>query len=267
MSARSGYAEVSAGGRLYWEEAGEGSTVVLIHAGLWDRRIWDRQMDEFAARHRVVRYDLRGFGRSSPLERPFSAHRDLADLLDALEIERTALVGCSIGGGLAVDFTLEYPSRVTALVTVCSGARGDPTEPDAATMAVLERAEALAEAGRAAEALELELDVWTPPGEDPVVDARIREVAFENLAAETAQWSLSVPLEPPAFERLGEIAVPALVVAGERDAAVMDALTRNLAAAIPGARRVVIEGADHLPMMRRPEEFNRLALGFLAGTA
>src|SRR6266700_3805147 len=106
MGVRSGSADVSDGGRLYWEEAGEGPPVVLIHAGLWDRRIWDEQMEPFAAAHRVVRYDLRGFGRSSPLERPFSARRDLADLLDALAIEGTALVGCSIGGGLAVDFAL-----------------------------------------------------------------------------------------------------------------------------------------------------------------
>jgi 3-oxoadipate enol-lactonase len=164
---RSGSADVADGGRLYWEEAGEGPPVVLIHAGLWDRRIWDGQMEPFAAAHRVVRYDLRGFGRSSPLERPFSARRDLADLLDVLRIERTALVGCSIGGGLAVDFALEFPTRVSALVAVCAGASGDPTEDDEATMRALEEAEALAAAGEAERALELELRVWTPPGDDP----------------------------------------------------------------------------------------------------
>ena len=75
---------VSDGGRLYWEHAGRGPVIVLIHAGLWDRRIWDAQMEPFAESHRVVRYDLRGFGRSSPLEQPFSAREDLAGLLGAL---------------------------------------------------------------------------------------------------------------------------------------------------------------------------------------
>ena len=261
--ARSGYAAVSDGGRLYWEEAGRGPAIVLIHAGLWDRRIWDAQMQPFAQAHRVVRYDLRGFGRSSRLEQPFSARQDLADLLSTLAIDRASLVGCSIGGGLAVDFALEFPRSVSALVAVCAGASGDPTEDDEATILVLEEAEALAAAGQVDRALELELDVWTPPGDDPAVDARIREVAFDNKAAETAQWSLSQRLDPPAFGRLGDVSVPTLVVAGERDAPVMGPVTDNLATGIIGARKVEVAGADHLPMMRRPQQFNRIVLEFL----
>ena len=263
----SGYADVSDGGRLYWEHAGRGPVIVLIHAGLWDRRIWDAQMEPFAESHRVVRYDLRGFGRSSPLEQPFSAREDLAELLGALGIDQAALVGCSIGGGLAVDFAIEFPRSVSALVAVCAGASGDPTDDDEATIRVLEEAEALAEAGEVDRALELELGVWTPPGDDPSVDARIREIAFDNKAAETAQWSLSRRLDPPAFGRLGEVSAPTLVVAGERDASIMAPITDNLAAGIPGARKVVAPGADHLPMMRRPVEFNRIVLGFLDSVA
>ena len=136
----SGYADVSDGGRLYWEHAGRGPVIVLIHAGLWDRRIWDAQMEPFAESHRVVRYDLRGFGRSSPLEQPFSAREDLAELLGALGIDQAALVGCSIGGGLAVDFAIEFPGSVSALVAGCAGASGDPTDDDEATFGARNRA-------------------------------------------------------------------------------------------------------------------------------
>src|SRR6266480_2049232 len=133
-----GFLEVE-NGRLYFEVAGEGPAVVLIHAGLWDSRIWEDQFTAFADRHTVLRYDLRGFGRSSRFDRPFSARQDLADLMGFLGMERASLVGASIGGALAVDFTLERPEMVGALVLVGAGLSGDDTPDDEETTRVLEQ--------------------------------------------------------------------------------------------------------------------------------
>jgi 3-oxoadipate enol-lactonase len=108
---RSGLAPVD-GGRLYYEVVGAGPSVVLVHAGMWDSRMWEPQMAAFAANHRVLSYDLRGFGSSDRLGGPFSHRQDLADLMANLGIASAAVVGCSVGGSFALDFTIERPQMV-----------------------------------------------------------------------------------------------------------------------------------------------------------
>ena len=114
------------GGSLHYEVAGEGPAVTLIHPGLWDSRTWDPQVPVLVdAAFRVIRYDVRGYGRSSRLTgEPYSHVRDLEALLDFLEVPLTILVGCSMGGAIAIDFTLEHPDRVAALVVAASGLGG-----------------------------------------------------------------------------------------------------------------------------------------------
>src|SRR5262245_12440116 len=135
--AQSGTAEVN-GTRLYYETAGEGPAIVLIHGGLVDSRLWDDQMKAFAKHHRVVRYDLRGFGRSAEAPEPFSHIEDLRALMDFLRIERATVVGLSLGGIIADDFALEHPERVERLVLVGAGLRGDKQPPDKDAMKAYE---------------------------------------------------------------------------------------------------------------------------------
>ena len=120
-----GFVEVD-GGRLFYEEAGAGRPVVFVHPGLWDRRTWDDQFPAFAERFRAIRYDVRGYGRSSRPEpgASYSHGRDLLALLDATEVTQSAFVGCSMGGGISIEFALEHPERVWALVPVASGLGG-----------------------------------------------------------------------------------------------------------------------------------------------
>jgi 3-oxoadipate enol-lactonase len=265
---RTGFADTEAGGRLFFEVAGDGPPVVLIHAGLWDSRIWDDQMPAFAARHRVLRYDIRGFGRSDGVSGAFSHRGDLADVMDAVGMDRAALVGCSIGGSLAIDFTLDRPARVDALVAVCSGMSGDQTPDDPSMEAVFKEAEKAFEAGDLARVVDLELQVWCPLRTDPDVDRRIRAIAHDNERAMTMEFGPnSAQLDPPAAGRLGEIRVPTLVISGDRDASVMEVLARTLASGIPDARHEVMRGADHLPNMRDPKTFNRVVLEFLGSVA
>src|SRR3989304_1406543 len=123
MTVQTGFVDVE-GARLYYETAGTGRYLVLIHAGVADSRMWDDQFLVFADRFHVVRYDTRGFGRSKTEDGPFSNRQDLRELLRHLGIGRSSLCGASRAGQIAIDFTLEYPEMVEALVPVAAGISG-----------------------------------------------------------------------------------------------------------------------------------------------
>jgi 3-oxoadipate enol-lactonase len=110
---------------IYYETAGEGQPFVMIHAGVADHRQWNNEFAFFAKNYHVIRYDMRGHGKSEPVEGEFSHLQDLISLLDFLQIEQPMiLMGCSMGGGLAMDFALEQPDRVKALIMVGSAPSG-----------------------------------------------------------------------------------------------------------------------------------------------
>src|SRR6185369_3177599 len=117
---QTGFADVN-GAKLYYEVAGQGHALAFVHAWIADNTMWDGQFAEFAKHYRVIRYDNRGFGKTEPVDAEFSAREDLHGLLKFLGVERTYLVGCSNGGGISIDLTLEHPELVDALVTVGSG--------------------------------------------------------------------------------------------------------------------------------------------------
>ena len=146
-------------GRLWVEIAGEGDAVVLIHPGLWDMRAWDPQVDAFAERYRVVRYDVRGYGRSSRPEpgRPYSDVRDLVAVMDAAGVHDAAMIGCSLGGMIALDAVLTYPRRAWGLVMVASAPRGleETPEEDAWGQGLTESVGAAVEAGDLERAMDL----------------------------------------------------------------------------------------------------------------
>jgi pimeloyl-ACP methyl ester carboxylesterase len=247
------------GGRLFYVRAGSGSPVVLMHAGIADHRMWIHQMKPFAAEHMVVAYDQRLFGRSDPPTGPFSIVEDLRVLLDALEIERAALVACSMGGAVEIDFALAHPERVTALVPVASGLAGFawPTDP------LLAEADSAEEAGDIDRAVELALQIWAPLRTDPATDGLIEQMARENTADTSIPDEWWIEPERPAAERLEEITAPTLVVVGDTDHPKILAIADELSARIPGARRVDISNADHLVPLRQPEAFNAAVLPFL----
>jgi pimeloyl-ACP methyl ester carboxylesterase len=249
------------------DTVGEGPDVVLLHPGLWDRRVWDRQMETFpAAGYRVTRYDARGYGGSSrPTGAPYSHVRDLAFLMDTLGIADAALVGCSMGGGVAIDFALEHPDRVWALVPIAAGLGGFEAfeeEEDWWEAANAPVEEALG-AGDLERAEDARLAIWAPLGTDDEAGARIRELAFANIHELTMDESALEEPEPPAAARLAEIDLPTLVLEAEHDPPFSRRESRSIADGILDARLVVIEGADHVVNLRQPERFDEVVLGFL----
>jgi 3-oxoadipate enol-lactonase len=255
------------GARLWYEQSGEGPPVVLLHAGIADARMWDEQVGPFGVDHRVVRYDLRGFGRSDPPIAPFATVDDLCVLMDALDVERASLVGVSMGAGAAVDFTLEHPDRVDRLVPVAPGLRGFDWPEDPGNAAIETAMETAFESGDLDRLTDLTLDVWAPLGTAGPGGEGIRAMVRHNVVGDAAYDEFERRLDPPAMARLEEIRVPTLVMLGDRDVPAIETMGSAIAARVRGARKVVLSPADHLVPMRVPVEFNRTVLEFLAGRA
>jgi pimeloyl-ACP methyl ester carboxylesterase len=262
-----GLAEVN-GASLYYDVASNGEPLVFVHAGIADHRMWDGQVEAFAERYRVVRYDMRGYGRSeAPVGAPFSHHDDLRGLLDFLFIERAILVGCSIGARTVIDFALAHPERVRVLALVCptvSGFESDEEPPEEWDELV-----AADEAGDLERVSELEVRIWVdgPYRRPDNVDPAVRNLVGEmNLIALRNEPDLGEerPAEPPAVNRLAEIQAPTLVVAGALDRPEVGARAELLGEIIPRTQKIVINGTAHVPSMEKPEEFNRVVMGFLS---
>jgi pimeloyl-ACP methyl ester carboxylesterase len=248
-------------GRLYYEVAGDGPPVVFVHGFTLDTRMWDDQWPVFAERYRVVRLDLRGFGRSEAEPLPYSNMDDLVGLMDHLAISRAHIVGLSMGATVVVDFALAHPERVHALVAVDGGPSSTGGPP-----ADVQNVIAQAGAGHMAEALEawLASSLFAPAMERPEVAARMREMVTDYTWWSARNPGLAQPLEPPAVGRLAEISAPTLVVVGDRERPSILASCESLAANIPGARLVVLPGVGHMSNMEDPMAFNSAVLEFLS---
>jgi 3-oxoadipate enol-lactonase len=269
---QTGFAELN-GTTFYYEVAGEGHPLVLLHGGLVDRRLWDDQFAVFAQHYKVIRFDMRGYGDSGLLKtdtKPYSQRQDLYALLQFLGIEKTYLVGLSMGGGLAVDFTLEHPEMVDALITVGAGLSGFENE-DSGNALWAEADEAFKQRD-IARAVEITLRIWTdgpsrrPEEVDQAVRERVRVMSTRNFSRpddEDAPEPLE--LEPPAISRLSEIHVPTLIVVGDQDVHDILSIADILEKGIAGAKKVVIPGTAHHLNMEKPEEFNRVVIDFLGG--
>lgn len=236
------------------------SDVLLLHAGIADRRMWAPQIEALsAAGHRVLAPDLPGFGDAA-LEPGTIVYVDYAAaLLDS----PAAAVGCSFGGRIALELALARPERVERLVLI--GAGLGQWDWSAAAQAGFAEEEAAIERGELGEAAASQARMWLAADADPAV----REL---TEAMTLRSYEQQLPLEGQvqgvwpersAEERLGEISVPTLVVVGSEDVEDIKAMAEKLAAGIPSARLESIAGAGHLSSLERPDELNRLLLDFL----
>jgi pimeloyl-ACP methyl ester carboxylesterase len=242
---------------LWYDETGEGPPLVLLHEGVVDSRIWEPVVPLLAERHRVIRYDQRGYGRSPRPEGPYSLVEDLLEVLDAAGLESAALAGASRGGNIALATAVERPDRVSALILLGSGLSGAQLDvgwtPD--QIARWERAE---EDDDWPAMAELDMEMWAPMGADP----ELRAMFVEN-----AVWSNSEDpaTDDPVAERVSGITAPTLVITAGRDVRGINDIGDRLAREIPGAHSAVIQEADHMIPWRAPEELSHLILDFLSG--
>lgn len=253
------------GTQLYWEQRGAGDPIILLHAGIADRRMWDAQFTALADHYRVVRFDARGFGRSAFGAGPFSYRGDVIAILDALGIDRAHLIGVSFGGSTALDVALDFPDRVRSLIIGASSPRGLVANSNLEPL--WEEIDRLVAAGQIDEANELEIRMWVDgpiraaDAVDPALRALVLEMNRPTLAA--PEQPDQIALEPPAAERLDHIQAPTLVLAGEYDQPSQIAGPKLLAERLPNAEFVMLHGAAHLLNMEQPEAFNAAVLDFL----
>jgi len=254
------------GALIHYRREGAGFPILMLHAGVADSRMWQPQVDEFAKQFDVIRPDMRGFGDSELLAGPWTPRDDLLGLMDELRLKPAHLVGCSMGGSLAIDFAIDHPERVSKLVLVGAGVSGAHQDPRheglyAEVMAADERGDMNA-------VNELEMYLWLDGPYRPrgYVAQPLRELFLDmngkNLNADWAKSPMQ-HLEPPAAKRLDEITAATLVIIGDADLEPTRETADLLASSIRGARKAVIHDAAHLPNLEHPDEFNRLVLDFL----
>jgi len=247
------------GGRLWVEEAGSGAPVLFVHGGLGDSRLWEPQATALAAEFRTIRYDLRFWGRSESPGIPVNMVDDLVGVLDALDVERAALVGLSLGGGLALDVTLAHPERVWALAHVAGGASGLPLQLDPEIEAAYEAA---VERGDLDAAMEIDLGIWAPLG----VEERFRELWHATPDARGVPDGADFAPRPPVHERLAEVAVPTLVVVAQHDPEQLREIGARVAREVPRATLVELD-SDHYLTLREPDRVSEILRDFLAANA
>jgi 3-oxoadipate enol-lactonase len=246
---------------LAHDVAGSGPAVVLLHSTVCDRRMWDPQVPVLVnAGYRVVRCDLPGFGQTPMPDRPNNEAQDVAELLDLLGVEHTALIAASGGGRVALEIAARWPKRVTALALLCTALAGH--EPSAELRAFGEREDELLEAGDIAGATELNVETWLGPYADEATREKVRQMqrhAFEvQLAAVEEFESIRVETE------LSAITAPSLLICGSHDFADFRQIAVQLADQLADARQLELTWAGHLPSLERPDALNPVLTNFLA---
>lgn len=265
MKADTGHINVD-GGKLFYEIAGHGDYIVLLHDGILHHVVWDQQFPILAKNYRVVRYDRRGFGKSSAPEAPFSHRDDLNELFTQLKIDKAIVFGMSAGGAWSINFALKYPEKVNALVLV------------GAVVAGYSYSNHLLTRGGRIDLKEILKDHekfiqyfgWDDPYEVYPENVEAKEKFFEFLKANPqnikgALGYMSKPPERPDVKFLNEIKVPTLILAGEYDIPDVHALSGAIQSGIPNAKREIISNAGHLIPLEQPEAFNAAVMRFLNG--
>jgi pimeloyl-ACP methyl ester carboxylesterase len=264
-----GYVNVDKG-KMWYEIDGDGDTLVLVHAGFVDSRMWDDQWNAFTERYRVIRFDQRGFGKSDPVQGPVSRRADLLRLLDTLDVEHAALLGCSMGGEVAMDAALEHAERVSALIVASATPSGFELQ-GAPPRYLMEMMDA-AQKGDLQRTTDLQIRIWVdgPSREPEQVNSSVRQRAAEMNRTPVQNSTFFIadaqpidPLDPPASTRLNEIRIPTLIIGGALDDPEILRAADLMASEIKGAQKVIIPDSAHLQNMENPDRFNEAVLSFL----
>ncbi|SDO70394.1 Pimeloyl-ACP methyl ester carboxylesterase [Pedococcus dokdonensis] len=247
---------------LSHDDEGSGPAVVLLHAGVADRRMWDAVAPVLAHTFRVIRPDLRGFGQTPMPPEKYADADDVDALMDSLGVTDAAVVGSSFGGRVAMELATLHPTRVSSLVLMCTAYRG--LEPTESVKAFGQEEDRLLEAGDVAGATELNVRTFLGPEADGAARALLtlmQRRAFDvQLAADEADPGPEprrVEVDPTG------IAVPTVVVSGAHDLDHFGDVARLLGEQIPGAETVELDWAGHLPALERPDAVQALLLDVL----
>jgi 3-oxoadipate enol-lactonase len=243
------------GVRLYYEECGSGSkAVVLLHDGVVNSAVWDDVWPAFCKQFHTIRYDRRGYGRSTATTKPYFEADDLAALLHDRKIELAALVASSHGGNVALNFALRYPAQVSELVLVGPGVEDFPySEAFINAQIEFQRAKDPVEARAGS-------TYFIVPGNDAARE-HLRRL-LKAFPQDHTHDDMPLP-EKPVFPYVKDLKMPTLILIGSGDIADNQAVTGALVITIPGAVRMVVPNTGHLMYLENPDRFFSLVSGFL----
>lgn len=268
----SGYAEVNKT-KLYYEIAGKGEPLVLIHGSFGDRRFWGLQFTELSKKYKVLRYEVRGYGRSA-LPDTTEVYRDCDDLnalMDFLKIRKAHICGLSLGSVIAIDFALVYPDKCISLIPIGPRVAGDGTDEYKnknadSVKAIIVKVTDIAKTKGAREATDY---LWTGDHAmaKTIVSSTTRQ-ALLNMGYEYSWWrylhsSKREQAFPKAIKKLNVIKIPTLIVTAEYDLRLCKEVAAIMAKEIPGAKLISIKGAGHIMNMDQPKQFNKIISDFI----
>jgi len=255
MSA-AGVAEVEEA-RFAWWADGDGPVLVLVHAGVADARMWEPLLPTLTAGHRVVRYDMRGFGRTRSAPGRFAPARDLAGLLDVLDIASAHVVGTSFGGQVALELAATQPARVASLVLLAPALPDIVPTPE--LQAFIDAEDRAIADGRIDDAVQLDVEMWAGASA-PAVRALVADMQRDAFELQLREGVEDDELDPPVSARLSAIQVPAAIAIGDRDVADFPAVAERLLAELPHATLCHIAAAGHLLALDQPDVVAQLIL-------
>ena len=261
-----GYAEVN-GTRLYYEVAGEGDVILLIHGNGGDRRHWDEQFEVFAKDYKVLRFDVRGFGNSAVpvVGQPYSCNDDIKALLEFLDISKAHIAGFSLGCGFAVDFVIEHPEMSRSLIAVGPWIFGYRSESISELNSSLVDIPKILEKEGKMPAFEAWMNspAFRVSLRDPKVFNQIMEIGKDFAFCHFTHKDPIQYLVPYAIEQLDKIQLPVLIVTAENDLKPCREMADYLEKTIRDSKKVDLMDAGHLMALEKPEEFNKAVLDFL----
>jgi len=259
---------VSVGGaRLAGVKRGDGLPVVFLHAGVCDKRMWRSQMEMVAEEGwQGVAYDRRGYGETDSPDEAFNHVDDLEAVLKALDIHAAVFVGCSMGGGLAVDFALRHPGQVIGLVLIGTSVTGAPWSATDVENQMEAAEEDAYERGDLDMLNKVQAHEWLdgPRAQNGRVGGAPRELFLDMNAIALGKPPLTLEEErPSAWRRVGEVGAPSLLLVGDEDFTALIDRHETLSEEMPNAFAAMLEGVAHIPSIERPELVNSMILEFL----
>lgn len=264
----SGYVDINQT-RLYYETAGSGIPLLLVHAGVADCEQWENEFLAFSKNFQVTRYDMRGYGQSDPVTGPFSHLGDLERIIEYLNIAPPLiLMGCSLGGVLSLDYALENPDLIRALIMIGPGSCG--FELDNCTQELFSEAKQAFEEGDLSRLAEIETQMWFDclHAEPDQVDESMRSFLYEMsrsvLALDTHRADrIPDQTEKATLKKMQQINFPVLIIVGSKDLPYMHAAADYLTESIPSAQKEIIDDAAHMPNLDQPHLFKEVVGDFL----
>ena len=268
----SGYAEIN-GTKLYWETAGIGEAIVLIHGSFGDRRFWDFQFTALSKKYKVLRYDVRGYGKSAlpKSDEPYTDAEDLNALMEFLKIKKAHVCGLSLGSIVGIDFALSHPDKLISLILCGPRVAGDGTDEyrtiNADTVrAIIAKTTDMVKNKSAKEATDY---LWT--GNHSMGKTVISSITREkllNMGYEYSWWrylntSKRGLVFPMAIKKLYEIKTPTLILTAEYDLELCKEVAVIIVKEIAGAKLISVKGAGHIMNMDKPRKFNKAIFKFI----